>query len=110
MTSDSYDRIYEAVRRIPTGRVATYGQVAAMAGLGGHARLVGYALNACAEDLPWHRVINAKGEISGRSEPFYEALQRERLEGEGVAFEGGDRVSLARFQWQSVDPLDEPDW
>lgn len=110
MASDSYARIYEAVRRIPSGRVATYGQIAAEAGLGRHARLVGYALNACEDDLPWHRVINARGEISGRADPFYEELQRERLEGEGVVFDHRGRVSLARFRWQIEDPLEDPDW
>jgi len=108
--SESYGRIYQAVRRIPRGRVATYGQVAAIAGLGRHARLVGYALNACDEELPWHRVINARGEISTRSDPFYEELQRERLEGEGVSFDDRGRVSLVRFQWQTADPLVDPDW
>ena len=110
MSSDSYARIYDAVRRIPPGRVATYGQVAEVAGLGRHARLVGYALNACDEDLPWHRVINARGEISSRADPFYETLQRERLENEGVEFDDRGRVTLARFRWKTADPLVDPDW
>ena len=63
-TSDAYSRIYGVVREIPEGRVATYGQVAALAGPPGHARQVGYALHAINDDgVPWHRVINAKGEI-----------------------------------------------
>ena len=99
MTADSYERIYEAIRRIPAGRVATYGQIARVAGVGGHARLVGYALSACDEPLPWHRVINARGEVSRRADRFYETLQREKLEEEGVAFDGHGRVSLDRFQW-----------
>lgn len=110
MGSDAYDRIYEAVRRVPSGRVATYGQIASVAGLGRHARLVGYALNACEDDLPWHRIINARGEISGRSEPFYELLQRERLEAEGVEFDPRGRISLSRFRWRSEEPLVDPDW
>lgn len=110
MSSESYARIYETVRQIPAGRVATYGQIAAVAGLGRHARLVGYALNACEDDLPWHRVINARGEISGRSDPFYEGLQRERLLDEGVSFDARGRISLARYQWQTSDPLEDPDW
>jgi methylated-DNA-protein-cysteine methyltransferase-like protein len=110
VTSDSYALIYEAVRQIPEGRVATYGQIAAVAGLGRHARLVGYALNACEDDLPWHRVINARGEISGRTDPFYETLQRERLESEGVSFDKRGRVSMARYQWQTDAPLEDPDW
>jgi len=90
--------------------VATYGQIAGVAGLGRHARLVGYALNACDDDLPWHRVINARGEISRRSDPSCEGLQRQRLEEEGVEFNARGRVSLARFRWQSADPLDDLDW
>jgi methylated-DNA-protein-cysteine methyltransferase-like protein len=82
--------------------VATYGQVAALAGLGGHARQVGYALSALPEGsrVPWHRVINAKGEVSPRSEPGIDSEQRCLLEAEGVLFDRKDRVSLARFQWR----------
>ncbi|MDX1396235.1 MAG: MGMT family protein [Gemmatimonadota bacterium] len=108
MPSESYERIYEAVRLIPPGRVATYGQVAQVAGLGRHARMVGYALHACDEDVPWHRVINARGEISARSDPFYEGLQRERLEEEGVAFDDRGRIPLARFRWEREDSLEDP--
>jgi methylated-DNA-protein-cysteine methyltransferase-like protein len=110
VSSDSHQRIYEAVRQIPKGRVATYGQIASVAGLGRHARLVGYALNVCDDDLPWHRVINARGEISERSDPSGGGLQRDRLLEEGVGFDDRGRVSLARFQWKSPDPLDDPDW
>jgi methylated-DNA-protein-cysteine methyltransferase-like protein len=101
MTSNSYYRIYAVVESIPAGQVATYGQVAALAGLPGHARQVGYALHAIpAElDLPWHRVINAKGEISLRSEPGSEPLQRLMLEDEGVVFNPRGRVSLATYRW-----------
>lgn len=99
--SGSYDRIYAAVKRIPRGRVATYGQIAALAGLPGQSRQVGYALSALAESrsIPWHRVINTKGKISVRSEPAFESLQRALLEQEGIEFDASDRVSLARFRW-----------
>jgi methylated-DNA-protein-cysteine methyltransferase-like protein len=96
-------RFYEVVREIPEGRVATYGQVAALAGFAGHARQVGYALHALPEDhddVPWQRVINAKGEVSPRSEPEYEGLQRAMLEAEGVRFDTRDRVDLERFRWE----------
>lgn len=98
----TYERIYAIVRRIPSGRVATYGQIARLAGLGGHARQVGYALNALPEghDVPWHRVINAKGGISKRSIPVYEQIQQELLEQEGVEFSTKARVSLPRYQWK----------
>jgi methylated-DNA-protein-cysteine methyltransferase related protein len=98
----SYARIYAVVRRIPSGRVATYGQVAALAGLAGRARQVGYALHALPEGslLPWHRVINARGEISPRAEPGWEGYQRHLLEEEDVEFDLGGRVDLERFVWQ----------
>ena len=97
-----YEKIYAAVKRIPRGRVATYGQIAEIAGLPRQARMVGYALNALPESrsLPWHRVINAKGEVSPRSEPGFERVQRALLEREGVEFDERDQVSLARFRWQ----------
>lgn len=89
------------VRRIPRGRVATYGQVAALAGLPGHARQVGYALHALPRGtrLPWHRVINAQGEVSRRRRPGDELSQRLLLEREGVRFDARGRVALARLRW-----------
>ena len=97
----SYARIYAVVRRIPKGRVATYGQVAELAGLPRQARQVGYALAALADTrVPWHRVLNARGEISPRSDPGPERLQRVLLEHEGVGFDANDRVALARHLWQ----------
>lgn len=100
--SPAYRRIYAVVRRIPRGRVATYGQVASLAGLPGHARQVGYALHALPDgsDVPWQRVINHKGEVSARAEPFYEPVQRAALEAEGVAFDARGRVDLRRFRWE----------
>ncbi len=99
--SDNYSRIYEVVRRIPVGWVATYGQVAAVAGLPGHARQVGYALHALPDgsDVPWQRVINARGEISPRATPGWEGVQRQVLEGEGVTFDARGRVDLVRCLW-----------
>lgn len=98
----TYERIYRVVRRIPKGRIATYGQVARLAGMPSHARQVGYALNALAEDsgVPWHRVVNAKGEVSKRSEPGYEVIQRQLLEAEGIRFDGRGRLALSRYQWK----------
>jgi len=107
---DPYSRIYAVVARIPHGRVATYGQIAALAGLAGHARQVGYALHALPDgsDLPWQRVINAKGEVSqradagwwqGKGEGYREGYQRHLLEEEGVVFDLRGRVDLERFRW-----------
>ncbi|RMH18118.1 MAG: methyltransferase [Acidobacteria bacterium] len=102
-TEPTYERIYAVVRAIPHGRVATYGQVASLAGLPGHARQVGYALHALRtdDDVPWHRVINARGEISRRADPGPEGLQRAMLEAEGIVFDRRGRVSLRRFRWQA---------
>jgi methylated-DNA-protein-cysteine methyltransferase-like protein len=98
----SYQRIYNVVRRIPKGRVATYGQVAALAGLAGHARQVGYALHALpgATAVPWHRVVNAAGRISARAVPGAELVQRLLLEKEGVRLDARGRVPLERARWQ----------
>lgn len=95
-------KIYAVVRRIPRGRVATYGQIARLAGLPGHARQVGYALAALPEDhdLPWHRVINAQGGVSLRATPGWDDVQRQLLRREGVRFDAAGRTSLARYQWQ----------
>ena len=108
--SDTYKRIYAIVKQIPKGRVATYGQVARLAGLAGHARQVGYALNALPDgmDVPWHRVINFKGGISKRSIHVYEEIQRDLLEEEGVAFGADGRVSLQRYQWKSRQRKNKP--
>lgn len=92
------------VARIPRGRVATYGQIAALAGVPQHARQVGYALYDLPSggSLPWHRVINAKGQVSPRSEPGWVGFQRELLEAEGVEFQRG-RVDLGRYRWEPAD-------
>ena len=105
--SDAYDRIYAVVKLIPRGRVATYGQVAALAGLGRQARMVGYALHALpvGARVPWQRVINAAGRISDRANPRAALRQRELLEAEGVEFDGGDRVSLQRYRWRPRTPI-----
>lgn len=98
----THAEILAVVRRIPRGRVATYGQIAALAGHPGHARQVGYALSALAADapVPWHRVVNAQGRISPRSGDSGGAMmQRMRLEREGIALRGG-RVPLSRYQWE----------
>lgn len=97
----SYDKIYTIIKKIPYGHVATYGQIAKLAGIPGQARQVGYALSALNDnDIPWHRVINARGEISGRSNPDYENLQRILLEAEDIEFNPGGSVSLAQYQWK----------
>ena len=97
----SYERIYAVVRRIPRGHVATYGQIARLAGLEGQARLVGYAMHALptGSAVPWHRVINARGMISLRRTGD-SLSQRMLLEREGIRFDAAGRTSLARFAWK----------
>ena len=97
-----YARIYAAVQRIPAGKVATYGQVAALAGLPRRARQVGYALHQLppGSPVPWHRVINAKGEISLRRSSPAGLEQRALLEEEGVVFSAKGRVDLRRYRFR----------
>lgn len=98
-----YERIYAVIRGIPAGRVATYGQIADLAGLPGHARQVGYALYALREQstVPWHRVVNAQGRLSlGTVIPEGDVEQRIRLEIEGVEFDADGKIALGRFQWR----------
>ena len=98
----TYARIYAVVRRIPRGRVATYGQVAELAGLPGHARQVGYALHAlpAGTAVPWHRVLNSAGALSLRAAGGGELVQRQLLEREGVRFNLRGRVPLERVRWR----------
>ena len=100
----TYARIYAVVKRIPKGRVATYGQVAVLARMPRRARQVGYALSALTDqsDIPWHRVVNAMGEISRRKNPIYEDIQRALLKTEKVRFDTAGRINLARFGWQAA--------
>jgi methylated-DNA-protein-cysteine methyltransferase-like protein len=101
-TRETQERFYAVIRRIPRGRVATYGQVAALAGLPRRARMVGQALSTAPEDVavPWQRVVNAQGRISARGGiGWEEGYQRHLLEEEGVVFSAGGRIDLERFGW-----------
>jgi methylated-DNA-protein-cysteine methyltransferase-like protein len=93
-----YSFIYKIVKHIPKGKVATYGQIARLAGVPGHARQVGYALHRLPDGskVPWHRVINQKGRISLDSAgPF----QKDLLESEGISFDMNDTIDLKKYQW-----------
>lgn len=97
---ETSDRIVEVLRRIPAGRVASYGSVAARAGLPNGARQVARLLHSSSgtRDLPWHRVIRADGSIAlPRGEGFEE--QRARLEREGVTVDAAGRIDLALYGW-----------
>jgi alkylated DNA nucleotide flippase Atl1/3-methyladenine DNA glycosylase AlkD len=82
--------------------VATYGQVAVLAGLPRHARLVGYALHALPEgsELPWQRVIISRGEVSPRAMPGWDGYQRHLLGEEGIRFDAAGRINLKRYLWE----------
>lgn len=105
-------RILDTIRRIPRGKVCTYGDVADVAGLPRRARLVGTILRQTpgSRDLPWFRVINAGGRISFPTGSEAYQRQRRKLEAEGVVFVGG-RVDLQRYGWPSrEEQLDEFLW
>lgn len=96
----AYPRIWNAVLKIPKGRVSTYGWIARLAGMRGHARMVGYALHRLpmGMEIPWHRVINAAGRISLPKRGGHYDRQRRLLEREGIRFVR-DRVDLRLFGW-----------
>lgn len=102
MITPTYQRIYAWVRKIPRGKVATYGQVARLARLPGQARQVGYAMHALppGTTVPWQRVINARGEVSLRRTPGAELTQRLLLEREGLRFNAKGRIDLTRYLWK----------
>ena len=94
-----YRAVWRLVEAIPRGRVATYGQLAALLGHARGARAVGVAMRHCPPGVPWHRVVNARGGISVRGNVSGMVTQRIRLEQEGVSLKGG-RVPLARWRWR----------
>ncbi|RLQ23696.1 methylated-DNA--[protein]-cysteine S-methyltransferase [Seongchinamella sediminis] len=100
MEPDINQRIWQVVALIPAGKVATYGDVAAQAGLARGARRVGRALKMLPGDtrIPWHRVLNAQGRISLPAGSASQYTQRERLEAEGVLFKTNGAVDLRRFR------------
>jgi methylated-DNA-protein-cysteine methyltransferase-like protein len=102
--ASTYQTIYAVVRRIPRGRVASYGQVADVAGLANAARQVGYALHALPSGsaVPWHRVLNARGAISLPG--HHGVTQRLLLTKEGVRFDARARVDLTQFGWRPRRP------
>ena len=94
--------VWRLVRRIPQGRVATYGQIAALLGRPRAARVVGRAMHDCPDDVPWHRVVNANGGISRRARMESMLTQRMLLIREGIALRGG-RVRLTKYRWPAEE-------
>jgi methylated-DNA-protein-cysteine methyltransferase-like protein len=95
--------VYALVRRVPAGRVVTYGQVAALAGVPRAARAVGQAMHRCPQDVPWHRVVNGEGAISRRPNAGSIVNQHALLQREGVRFARG-RIDLRRYGWRAARP------
>lgn len=95
-----HDRIYEMVRQIPPGKVASYGQIARLVG-GCTARMVGFAMAGLPDgsNVPWHRVINAQGKISPHGFGLGSAMQRDLLEAEGIQFDTSGKIDWRIFGW-----------
>lgn len=101
-----YDQIYSVVRQIPVGRVATYGQIARIVGRCS-AQMIGFALAALgkqtnAEDVPWQRVVNAKGKISPHGYGFGTNMQRVLLEEEGITFSLENEIDFNKYGWDGI--------
>ena len=96
-----FANIYALVRAVPRGKIVTYGQIARALGMPHGARTVGWAMRACPADVPWHRVVNGRGEISVRpTAGFHE--QRARLRGEGVRFSRAGKIDLEKYGWSHI--------
>ncbi len=108
MSHSLFEQIHSIVQLIPPGRVATYGQIARLLGMTRGARTVGWALRSVPEgrDIPWQRVINARGTISFRPNSPGAAIQRALLEEEGVIFDEKDRIDLNLYGWAGPEPAE----
>lgn len=100
-----YEAVYRLVRKIPRGRVMTYGQIAVILGHPRASRAVGYALRASSgKNVPWQRVINAQGQISARAPVEGPLMQKVLLKAEGVRFDATDSCDLAKYRWEPRKP------
>ena len=93
------ERVYEIVRKIPVGKVMTYGQLAIILGEGYTARTVGYVMHGSDEGVPWQRVINSQGKCSTGRLTIPLNLQQELLEAEGISFSASGKCNLSTYQW-----------
>jgi methylated-DNA-protein-cysteine methyltransferase-like protein len=97
--------VYALVRQIPPGKVLSYGRVAQLIGVPNGAREVGWAMSILkSDDVPWHRVVNAQGRVSIKGSPEAAALQRARLEAEGITFNERDALDMERYLWDPAPP------
>jgi methylated-DNA-protein-cysteine methyltransferase related protein len=94
--NDFYSKVYALVRRVPFGKVTTYGTIAQALGTGLSARMVGYAMHVCPKDVPAHRVVNRFGALTGRLHFGHPDLMRELLEDEGVTFLDDETVNMEK--------------
>ncbi|GGP27334.1 MGMT family protein [Silvimonas amylolytica] len=94
-----YAAMLAVVAQIPHGRVASYGQIARLAGFPRNARMVGRALTQSGADVPWHRVVNHQGAISRRGLDGHDDLQRVLLEAEGIEFGLNGAINLEKWGW-----------
>ena len=99
---NTFEKIYDIVRRIPFGKVSTYGQIARMVGNPRLSRAVGYAMHSAPEDVPCHRVVNRFGGLADAFEPFGKETHRMLLEIEGVEFKADGCVDLEKYLWQEI--------
>jgi len=99
-----FQKILEIVKQIPAGRVATYGQIAAMAGTQ-NPRLVGFALSSCSDnqDIPWFRVIKSKGSISFPEESNGFKIQYSLLIKDGITFDDKNKINLKQYRWNGYE-------
>ena len=99
---NTFEKIYDTVRKIPFGKVATYGQIARMVGNPRLSRVVGYAMHSAPEDVPCQRVVNRFGGLADAFEPFGKETHRMLLEIEGVEFNADGCVDLEKYLWQEI--------
>lgn len=108
-----YEQVYAIVRRIPQGKVTSYGRIAAMLGRPNAARAVGYALNALKErqehDVPWQRVVNSQGRISIVNREHGANVQAEILQSEGVPVSDDLRVEMRLYLWEGLNLMELDD-
>ena len=93
------ERVFDIVRRIPAGRVMTYGQLADILGEGYTARTIGFVMHTAGDEDPWQRVINAQGSCSTGRVLLPPDKQQRMLEAEGISFDAKGRCELARYRW-----------
>ena len=103
------ERVYQLVRRIPAGRVMTYGQIAELLGEGYTPRTVGFVMHASPDGVPWQRVINSQGACSTQRVLLPGNIQQSLLEAEGITFDARGRCDLKRYRWTPEETRGQDD-